>query len=133
MRMHRLFQSLLLCFSFVFVTKLRHDHEEMKHNSPQILTCVSLTIRVVSWLLVQGSPFTVLALIVGTLVFVVLILGLLCEDGLWTLLTVLESCCAFVSSADREHCRRFFLRWCGRLLRQAGGFRRSGTKACAFL
>ena len=88
-----------------------------------ILKCPSLTPCVVLLLLMQGSMSTVLALVLAALVS-----GVLC-DGLLDRLSVLGSCCLEVSSTETEHCRRFFLRWCGRLLRHVGGFRRSGTKA----
>ncbi len=68
---------------------------------------------VVSWLSMLGSLSTVLALVLGALI---------------------SECCLGVFSTEREHCRKFLLRRCGRLLRQAGGFKRSGMKAlCAFL
>lgn len=51
------------------------------------------------------------------------------EDRCCTWFPGSDSLCVNVFCKFREHCRRFFLRWWGKLLRQAGGFSRSGTKA----
>lgn len=95
---------------------------KLEHHCLHILKWVSLT--VVSLLVMLGSLVTVLSLVLR-----VLKLGILSEYRLWAWLSVFGSSSVDVSSTEREHCRRFFLRWCGRLLRQAGGFSRSGTKA----
>lgn len=82
-----------------------------------------------SWLSVLGSLWNAFTLVFGTLAFRVLF-----EERLLDGFSVFRSCCLDWSSPEREHCLKFFLRWCGRLLRQAGGFRKSGTKAlCPFL
>lgn len=88
-----------------------------------------LTVFGMSWLSVMGSLWNAFTLFFGTLA-----LGVLFDERLLGGFSVFRSCCLDWSSPEREHCLKFFLRWCGRLLRQAGGFRKSGTKAlCPFL
>lgn len=92
------------------------------HTTTYLLKCFSLTVCVVLWLSMLCSLYTVLALS-----------GVLSEDGFLEWLSVFRSGCLDRSSTDIEHCCKFFLCWCGRLLRQVGGFRKSGMKAlCAF-
>lgn len=87
-----------------------------------VIWTIALTVSADLWLSVTLS--VVLALVMGGLD----------ENGLKDWLLVLDSCLLDMSIPETEHCRRFFLRLCGRLLRQDGGFSRSGMKAlCAFL
>lgn len=82
-----------------------------------VLTCRYLTILCGFWWLIVG--WTVLAA--------------RSEEELWDRRTVSDSCCVVRSISEREHWRRFFLRWWGRLLRQDRGLKRSGTNAfCVF-